>query len=211
MIDPNEAREELTKILSKKEYQIYYNENAIQAWWRKAKDWLGEQLVKLFPSMETADKAAGPLLITIIAIIIILVILAVTLIIRNRMRNTKYRDKHVLHNAKEMEWSYQQHLSEAEKREDNGEFAEATRHMFLALLLYFHEKGWLKARIWKTNWEYYDELRKVNQTWADRFFNLANYFDEVTYGEYTVQKHEYEQFKTEVMKWLQIKTEAMGD
>ncbi|WP_062104931.1 DUF4129 domain-containing protein [Bacillus niameyensis] len=211
MIDPNDAREELTKILSKKEYQIYYNENVIQAWWRKAKDWLGEQLAKLFPSMETADKAAGPLLIAIIIIIIMLVILTVTLIIRNRMRNTKYRDRQVLHNAKEMEWSYQRHLSEAEKREDHGEYAEATRHMFLALLLYFHEKGWLEARIWKTNWEYYDELRKVNQTWADRFFNLANYFDEVTYGEYTVQKQEYEQFKTEVMKWLQIKTEAMGD
>ena len=67
--------------------------------------------------------------------------------------------------------------------------------MFLALLLYFHEKEWLEARIWKTNWEYYEEIRKVNQEWADQFYHLALLFDEATYGERKVDKEEYIRFE----------------
>ena len=82
------------------------------------------------------------------------------------------------------------------------DYTLSTRHLFLALLLYFHEKEWLEARIWKTNWEYYDELKKVNQEWAEQFYHLAYFFDEVTYGERNVQKEEYIQFHNEAMKWL---------
>ncbi|WP_268872907.1 DUF4129 domain-containing protein [Neobacillus fumarioli] len=69
-------------------------------------------------------------------------------------------------------------------------------------MLYFHEKNWLEARIWKTNWDYYDELRRVDLQEADQFYRLAQIFDEVTYGERTVSKEEYVQFKQEAMKWL---------
>ena len=57
--------------------------------------------------------------------------------------------------------------------ESSGEYSQATRHLFLAILLFFDEKGWLVAKRWKTNWEYYDELVRTDKKRAERFFDFA--------------------------------------
>ncbi|MBS4176831.1 DUF4129 domain-containing protein [Lederbergia citrea] len=204
MLNANKSKDELQDILKGKEYQIYYDDHRsiILIWWEKAKEWLGEQLAKLFPSIETASGAAAPILITLIIVVIALLGWIMFLLIRIRKRNRMMRVQKPLHSMKEMNWSSQKHLSEADRQEALGEYTLSTRHMFLALLFYFHEKEWLEARIWKTNWDYYDELRKVNQLWADQFYHLAYFFDEATYGEHTVEKEQYIQFRSEANKLL---------
>ena len=204
MVNVDKARDELQEILNGNEYTVYNNQSksVLEMWWEKAKEWIEEQLGKLFPSFETTSAVAGPILITIIIVVIILLALATFLIVRNSRRNRMFRDTSPLQSMREMDWSFQMHLSEALEQEGLEEYSLATRHQFLALLLYFHEKEWLEARVWKTNWEYYDELKKVNQQWADQFYYLAHFFDEVTYGERKVKKEEYIQFRTEAMKWL---------
>lgn len=204
MLDAGQARKELEKILNTKEYQVYYNESKgfLQIWWEKAREWLAEQLEKLFPAIESAGNAASSILIGIIVIILLLLGLALFLIIRSTNRKRMLKNKKPLHSLKELNWTFQRHLTEAEKQEALAEYTAATRHLFLALLLYFHEKGWLEARIWKTNWEYYDELRKVNQQSAEQFYDLALFFDEVTYGETNAAEEEYRQFKAGVLNWL---------
>ncbi|MEK3889358.1 DUF4129 domain-containing protein [Bacillus sp. FSL K6-3431] len=204
MVNVDEARDELEKILNGQEYTIYRDQSKsiVKMWWVKAKEWLAEQLEKLFPSFEKTATVAEPLLIIIIAIVIIILAVVLFFIVRNMRRKRIFRDKTPLRSMKEMDWSYQMHLSEAKKQESLEKYAPATRHLFLALLLYFHEKEWLEARIWKTNWEYFEELKKVNKQSADPFFHLAHFFEEVTYGEREVQKEEYIQFHTDVMKWL---------
>ena len=101
-----------------------------------------------------------------------------------------------------MNWTSQRHLEEAKVQENIEDYRLSTRHLFLALLLSFHEKGLLEARIWKTNWDYYDELRKVDQSKADQFYQFAQFFEEVTYGERTVMKNEYLQFHHQAWKVL---------
>lgn len=203
MMDSNKARDELHEILNGREYQVYYESNSqFSIWWEKAKNWIAEQLAKLFPSIEPASFPAGPVLIIIIIAVISLLGLTVFLMVRNRRRNQMFRDKKPLQSSEEMNWSFRKHLSEAKKLEASEEYTQSTRHLFLALLLYFHEKEWLEAKIWKTNWEYYEELRKVNRQWADQFYHLAYIFDGVTYGEHRVQKEEFIQFQTEAMTWL---------
>ena len=101
-----------------------------------------------------------------------------------------------------MSWSFQKHLNEAKRQEELAQYSHATRHLFLALLLFFHEKEWLEARIWKTNWEYYEELKKVNTDYANQFYDLALLFDEATYGEKSVDQKEFEQFRHAVMNWF---------
>jgi hypothetical protein len=204
MLKDSQARDELEKILKEREYQAYYNESKglIARWWEKVKEWFADLLADLFPSFAPSSAAAGPILIGIIIIIIILLGTIAIFILRNRKSNRTLRDYKPLQSMNEMNWSFQRHLSESQKLEENGDYSLATRHLFLALLLYFHEKEWLVARIWKTNWEYYDELRKVNQKWADQFYHLALLFDEVTYGEHLVHKEEFTQFQSSVMKWL---------
>lgn len=205
MLNPKHARDALKDILNKQEYRVYYNHTKswLEIWWEKAKQWISEKLSNLFPSIETANNAAIPVLIGVIVIVIILLALTVFFIFQNVRRNRIFRNQKPLQSMKEIDWTFERHLSEARRQEALEEYNVSIRHLFLALLLYFHEKGWLEAKIWKTNWEYYDELRKVNQLDANQFYNLAALFDEVTYGERMVQKDEYLQFRTIAMSWLE--------
>jgi hypothetical protein len=208
MQDAIKAREELKEILNTREYQVYYHSKGfLETWWGHAKEWLAKQLAKLFPSLESVSSASGPILIIMIAAVVILLAWALFLLIRYGRRHRLLRKQKPLQSMNEIHWSSNRHLDEAKKQESLSEYSLSTRHLFLALLLYFHEKNWLEARIWKTNWDYYDELRKINQQDAGQFYRLAHFFDEVTYGERKVSKEEYVLFKQDVMKWLEERGE----
>ncbi|MEH7075960.1 DUF4129 domain-containing protein [Neobacillus drentensis] len=198
MNDTDKARDDLEEILKTKEYTVYYDSKGIFAtWWEQAKEWIAKQLEKLLPAVDSTSRASGPILIAVIVIVIILLALSAFLLLRNMQRNRSLRKQKPLQSRKEMNWTSQRHLEEAKKQEIIGEYSLSTRHLFLALLLSFHEKGLLEARIWKTNWDYFEELRKVDQSIADQFYQFALFFEEVTYGERTVQKEEYLQFHHE--------------
>lgn len=205
MLDADQARERLREILNRAEYKVYEDQpkGFLQSWWDNAKEWMARQLEKLFPSYEATSAAAGPVLAVIIGLIVIVLGAAAYFVIRNTRRSRQYRDKSPLQSMRELDWTSDMHLSEALKQEQQHDYSKAARHLFLALLLYFHEKKWLEARIWKTNWEYYDELKKINQNWADQFYHLARVFDEVTYGERKLEKEEYDKFRKEAMERLE--------
>ncbi|CRK83197.1 DUF4129 domain-containing protein [Neobacillus massiliamazoniensis] len=213
MLDANKARNELKDILNQKEYRIYYQDSKslLEVWWEKAKEWIAHLLQKLFPSIHSASKASGPILIAVIIAVLILLGVAIFFIIRHQRRKRMLSNRKPLQSMKEMNWSFQRHLEEAGKQEALGEYSLSTRHLFLALLLYFHEQEWLVARIWKTNWDYYDELRKVNQQDAQQFYQLATFFDEVTYGGRQVRREEYIEFQSEVMNWLGNEAKKLGE
>jgi hypothetical protein len=212
MLDADKAREDLKGILKTEEYRVYYKDSKglIETWWEQAKEWIAKQLEKMFPDIESASGASGPILIAVIVVVIILLAFSAFFLIRNTKRNRILRKQKPLQSMNEMKWTYQRHLEEAEKHEQLQEYTLSTRHLFLALLLYFHEKGMLEARIWKTNWEYYEELRKVNQQNAEQFFHLAHFFDEVTYGERKVKQEEYLQFQNEAKKVLAVEGEEIS-
>jgi hypothetical protein len=208
MYDTDKAHDDLEEILKTKEYTVYYDSKGLIATWLdQVKQWIATQLEKLFPAVDSASRASGPILIAIIVIVIILLTLIAFLLIRNMRRNRMLRKQKPLQSRKEMNWTSQRHLNEAEKHESLAEYTLSTRHLFLALLLFFHEKGLLEARIWKTNWDYYDELRKVDQRKAEQFYQFAQFFEEVTYGERIVMKEEYLQFYSQVINVLGDKGE----
>ncbi len=200
----NDARDKIEDILNGKEYRIYYNEsrNVFQEWWNRVKEWLADFLESLFPAIESGSSAAEVVLILIILAAILLLGIAVYLLVRNKNRNANLSKHKPLHSAEELSWTYHRHLQEALKHEKNQHYSLATRHLFLALLLFFHKKDWLEAKLWKTNWEYYDELRKVKQSWANEFYDLALVFDEVAYGEYEIDREEYNKFREKAFVWL---------
>ncbi|MFA9559173.1 DUF4129 domain-containing protein [Evansella sp. AB-rgal1] len=200
----DQGRHRLEEILNGSEYQVYYDESQgfIETLFIRIRDWFIDVLSELFPSLAVSNGVSGTVLILVI--ILILVVLAVVLVKvgLNVKRNRTFRENKPLQNMDEMKWSYQKHMEEAKKQENMKEYTLATRHMFLALLLYFHEINWLEAKIWKTNWEYYEELRQVDKTGAELFFQYALLFDQVTYGERIVEKEEYMKYRIEAMKWL---------
>ncbi|MBD8005116.1 DUF4129 domain-containing protein [Bacillus norwichensis] len=213
MLDADQAKERLQEIVNKAEYKVYENQTKgfLQSWWDSVKGWIVRQLEKLLPSQEAASAAAGPVLILIVILTIIVLGLAVYFIVRYTRRSRRYRDKSPLQSMNELDWTSERHLVEVLKLEKQQNYSMAARHLFLATLLYFHQRNWLEARIWKTNWEYYDELKKFNRGWADQFFHLARVFDEVTYGERQLDKEEYDQFRKEAMDWLEEPQTTMED
>lgn len=201
----NKARDKLEDILNDAEYAAYYDQSKsiFEVWWEELKRWFAEMLGKIFPSIEPTSSSSGTILLIIISVLVIVLLGILILYLRRRGRNRTLRHFKPIQSTNEMDWTYERHLIEAEKHERSESYTRSTRHMFLALLLYFHEKGWLEARIWKTNWDYYDELRKIDQKGANQFYNFALLFDEVTYGERTVQKEEYESYRNDVLKMLE--------
>ncbi|MGM0852321.1 MAG: DUF4129 domain-containing protein [Bacillota bacterium] len=210
MLNENRARDQIEEILDGEEYKAYRDESQglLASWWGKAKEWLAEQVEKLFPSLEPTGGAASGILMTLIVIVVAILLIVAFFAIRNGVRKRKFRSNKPLQSMNEMEWSYDRHLEEAYKQEGIEDYSKATRHMFLALLLYFHERDYLEAKVWKTNWEYYDELRKVNRDWAERFYRLALLFDEVAYGEREVEEEEYLPYKLEALSWLENETDS---
>ncbi|WP_226036842.1 DUF4129 domain-containing protein [Aquibacillus saliphilus] len=205
MYNQNRAKEELNKILEQPEYQVYYEDNRslFEKLWDQAQSWLADLLANWFSSFEPSSGVANGILISVIVVVVVLLVGAIFIVGRNYRRKQDFRDNKPLQSINEINWSFKNHLAEAKRQEELQQYSLSTRHLFLALLLYFHEKEWLEARIWKTNWEYYDELTRVNQSSAEQFYNLALIFDEVAYGERTMEQTELVQYKNEVMNWLE--------
>ena len=205
LLNEDRARDRIEEILDGEEYQAYLSndQGLFAGWWEKAKEWIRELLGNINPAFEPTGGGASGILIILIVLVVVILLLFAFKAFQNGVRRRKFRSNKPLQSLNEMEWSYSRHLEEAEKQESVGNYSKATRHMFLALLLYFHEKEYLEARVWKTNWEYYDELRKVNQKWADRFYRLALFFDEAAYGERDVTEEEYIHYKEEAQGFLE--------
>ncbi len=210
MLNADKAKDQLKETLNTNEYIAYQPEspNFLQRLWEKAQQWIIDLLSDLIPSIEPSTGAANAVLITTMIVVIALLAVFLFVILRNARRKQKFRYQNPLQDLHEMEWSYTRHLSEAKKLESQGEYSPATRHLFLALLLYFHDREWLEARVWKTNWEYYEELVKVNKAWAKKFYHLALIFDEVTYGEKHIGKEEYDSYHNEVLLWVAEEKDA---
>lgn len=204
MENPDKAREDLEKILSQREYQVYYEDqrNIVQIWWAQAKQWFRELLSELFSGLNPSSDFADTLLVIMIGIVVLLALSVGYLVVRSMIRKRSFQAHQPFQSADEMEWSMAEHLKAAEKQENMGNYSLATRHQFLAVLLYFHERKWLKAHVWKTNWDYFAELQQKDKHRAEAFYELARIFDEAFYGKRTIEHQEYLDYRKKVQTWL---------
>lgn len=79
-----------------------------------------------------------------------------------------------------------------------GDYREATRLLFLALLLGFQRQELLRVEAWKTNWEYAAELEGEGGRWMPLFRESALRFDTVWYGGRAIPAEEYEAWRLQV-------------
>jgi esterase/lipase len=204
LLNESNARDELQDILNDREYTVYQPEEQgfFQSLWEKIRDAVIDWLNNLFPEYQVTQGSGT--VITLVLVILGLAALGIVLFLvsRNVINKRKFANQKPLQHLAEKDWSYRDHLEESQHREEAEDYSLAVRHLFLALLLYFHEKEWLQARKWKTNWEYYEELQKVNTEWAEQFYSLALKFDEAAYGERRIVREEFIPYKETAMKWL---------
>ncbi|PWU67989.1 MULTISPECIES: DUF4129 domain-containing protein [Gracilibacillus] len=194
------AREEMNQILNQEEYQVYYEDNRslLEIIWSNIKEWFTDLLSKLNIPVSSDSAIGNTIIITVMAILAIAIILLFLLVIMNIVRRRKLRSSQPLQSNRELEWSYEKHLREAEKQANEGQFRIATRHHFLALLLILRERNLLEVKRWKTNWEYYDELRKKDKDLANNFYQAALFFEQATYGERKVEENDYQTYYTTI-------------
>ncbi|MDY0408894.1 DUF4129 domain-containing protein [Virgibacillus soli] len=206
MFDTEDARKQLDEILRSSEYRVYDVQriNPLTKLWNDFKEWLYEKVVELFPSAATNEKMAKVMITSILLLVGVLLVICIFLLIRYVKRKQQFRDHIPFVEGKEKDWTFATHISEAQKQETAGDFSQASRHLFLALLLYSHKQGWLEKGLWKTNGEYYLELRTVNKNLADEFYQLARIFDEITYGERPINKEEYKAYEKRILPLLNV-------
>ncbi|GGA82830.1 DUF4129 domain-containing protein [Ornithinibacillus halotolerans] len=210
MIDIDRAREKIDQIVNTREYQLYYedNRNFLQRWWDSVKEWFMELFETLFGSITPSSGLASAVVVIVSIVVLIAVFLAIFLVIRYYRRKHHYKDTTELFRTHEKDWTYDDHIKKAKGEEEKENLQNATRHLFLALLLFFREKGFIETRIWKTNTDYYTELTKVNRQTAIEFYKLANQFDAVVYGEQRVEVHSYQQYKQTVLHLIETPPES---
>ena len=205
MLNEEKARKEIEEILNRREYKLYESTepNFFQKLWMKLKEWIIEQIEKLFPSVEQTEGLADMIMMLVIFALVAALLILSIYFTRKYGRKKKSKQHPPLQHLHEMEWTSDMHLEEVKKCELRGDYSAATRHLFLAILLLFHEKDYLEAKIWKTNWEYYEDLRKENKQWAEQFQNIAFAFDDVTYGYKEMEVDEYKKLQAITNQWLE--------
>lgn len=209
MARSEQIREDLQNILNQKEYQEYYGsgKNIIQVWWENLKTWFRNFLSDLFEGFEPSSTLSDTILIIVFGVVILLVLFGVFLLLRSSRRKRSSSSQQVFSSTNELEWSVDKHLQTASEQATEEHYSFAIRHQFLALLLSFHEQGWLRADTWKTNWDYFDELRKKDKQRATSFYEVARTFDEVFYGEREMNQREYENYRDLISTWLNNSSE----
>ncbi len=201
----NRARDELEQILDQREYQIYYQDdrNFIQIWWDNAKSWLVDILNNWFDSLEQSTTFAQGILVIVTIIVLLGVIIAGIIGVRTIGRKRSFYDHQALHSIGQKEWTYKDHLTEADKQENLQQYIVAIRHLFVALLLYLDEKQFIEAQNTKTNKEYYEEIRGIDQKKAEHFFRIALVFDQVTYGKQIIEKKAFVRYRNTIRSWIE--------
>ncbi|GAA4060449.1 DUF4129 domain-containing protein [Amphibacillus indicireducens] len=189
-------RSTLDQILSEHEYQAYYqdNRNILQRIWDFVKEWVLDLIYQWFNGL-TPSSATGDLIVAILFIVMAIVVasLAIYLLKNWQRRQRLKRDqplKGLTINAQSLQ-DYQRSLEEAEA---NNNYQAAVRFRFLILLFELDQKQWLNKERWKTNWDYYQEIKRLKKDQAESFYQLAVYFEAVTYGNKQVERDDYLQY-----------------
>lgn len=208
------ARNHLEDILNREEYQAYYKDN--RSIWQILYDWVRDLfqklLEKLFPALSSTPNLSG-FIVTILILVLVLVLILIMFKLWQRRKYRKgYEQSIPLANIDELKWTYQTHFDKAKEEEKQGNYKQSIRHLFLGLLLFYNEIDWLEAKAWKTNWEYYRELKKQRSKAASSFNTLAISFDAVAYGRKKVSEAEFLEFKKAVsIAYEEAKRESMGE
>lgn len=197
-------RSQLNDILNQREYQIYYEDHRglIQRIWDFIKEWIGNFLNILFESFDPNTTLGNTIITSLMVVLLVLIIIGLFVTIMIFMRRRRLKNIRPLGNTTIPDLGWQDHQEAAKKYAHVADYPLATRHQFLAFLLFLNHVNWLEAKRWKTNWEYYDELRGKQKELAEDFYQFALFFEQTTYGEQQVMQQDFEPYQTKINQWI---------
>lgn len=183
-------------------------------WWRRFIDWLGEFLKKLFerepapPPRDASPRVSGIDVANVLVVLLVTLTVAVLggLLLLYLSRERKARNgaglevstvdaaalagdpAHALSRPPEG-WA---HL--ADELAARGEYREAVRSLYLALLSRLHRDGAILYDVTLSNWDYLRQFRGRSE-WKPPFRELTRRFDFVWYGNVPVGLEGYREFR----------------
>ncbi|AFQ45240.1 DUF4129 domain-containing protein [Desulfosporosinus meridiei] len=196
-------REELHKILVTQEYQVYTQESKslFQGLFDELKNWLHQMLQNLFPHTDVAKSTSAWLSYGIATLGTVLLLVLLFLFISRFVRQGRiHLDQISMFQGQA--FTAHDHLREAHRLAQEGNYHSALRNLFLGLIIYLDQNQRIVAKTWKTNWEYYVELKDRSAQQADSFYSLAIKFEEAMYGGRPITKDDYWLSHNQVDKWI---------
>jgi hypothetical protein len=196
-------REDLQGILDTQQYKIYTqeNRNILQDLFEGLKNWLYQILQSIFPHADVAKRTSEWLAYGISSLGLLLLFLLLLLLLSRFVRQGQVNSKQVLL-AKGQTPTAQQHLEEGHSLAEEGSYNLALRSLFLGYILYLDQNSWLEAKTWKTNWEYYSELKDRAPQLANSFYTLIIKFEEAMFGGRPIARDDYLFYHNQVRKWI---------
>jgi len=194
------AKDELRDILAGREFADYMKDteepgqNLLLYWLERLFGALG----KLFPELEMAEGSQSALGYVIIAAGLIALLILSLALFRLLWVDRRSLRRKAAASAEELETAPAGLLGRSRAAAAEGAYREASRLLFLALLLGFQERGLLRVADWKTNWEYAEELGEKGGAPLALFRSSAVRFDAVWYGGRDIDAAEYDAWRREV-------------
>jgi hypothetical protein len=187
-------------------------------WWKRFKEWLDKVLEELFKREEEEEAARMPPLIfgegsgmqvanALVVVLIGAVLLVLGVVLYRALRNSSEEEA-----ADTLEVSAQEQKAEgaggldalarppegwahlADELAARGEYREAVRHLYLALLSRLHREGAILYDVTLSNWDYLRQFRG-QRDWLPPFRELTRRFDFAWYGRTPVGAEGYRDFR----------------
>jgi hypothetical protein len=175
-------KELLQEILSGREYRTRSGmKEEGENWLVRAWDYLWSKLGGLMPEHAIPKSAADVISYLVILAGIGLVIYLLIWLGRRYAHDWKAPGQIGL-SEEELQQSYGDYLRMAEAAGQRGDFKDAVRFTFLAVLFYGDSRGWLQVEKWKANGEYAMELRSNKPAVKPVFDEAVLLFEQVYYG-----------------------------
>lgn len=196
-------REELEGILGTKEYTIYTQEHksSLQNLLASLQHWLQQILQTVFPHTDVGKKTSAWLSYGLIALGMFLLLLMLILLVSRFVRPSRVQAK-PMRPAADQPFTIQRRLAEAHRLAEAGDYSSALRNLLLGFILYLDQNQRIEAKVWKTNWEYYAELKERSPQLAASFYELAQKFEEALYGGRPIAQNDYWFYSSQVSKWI---------
>jgi hypothetical protein len=201
-------------------------------WWQRFTDWLGELLKKLFerdrdapaPRTQVFTGASGAGAANLLVVIVIGLVLAVLVAVLLRALGQRQQDESAQLEVSTLDsaalsqdpmsalsrppegWA---HL--ADELAARGEYREAVRSLYLALLSRLHREGAILYDSTLSNWDYLRQF-KGRREWLPPFRELTRRFDFAWYGNLPVGPDGYRDFRalTAPLLTAPVQPEATG-
>lgn len=186
-------------------------------WWKRFREWLSKALEELFkreeeerrrpPPMAFGAGSGLPVANALVVVLIGAVLLVLGVVLYRALRNPSGQEA-----AEVLEVSTQQQGAEgaggmdalarppegwahlADELAARGEYREAVRHLYLALLSRLHREGAILYDVTLSNWDYLRQFRGQRE-WLPPFRELTRRFDFAWYGRDPVGAEGYRDFR----------------